>query len=133
MSSTWSKPQVDLALLLLRLFSGAFILTHGIPKLMKIINGNWKFGNPIGLGPEVSLASTAFAEVVCAVLIILGLKTRLATIPLIIAMAVAGFIHHASDPFSGKEKALLFLLIFVVLAFTGAGKHSLDQRLSSRR
>ena len=132
MSSTWSKPQVDLALLLLRVFGGAFIMTHGVPKVMKIINGNWGFANPIGLGPEVSLALTAFAEAVCAIFIILGLKTRLATIPLIIAMAVAGFIHHASDPFSGKEKPLLFLLIFIVLAFTGAGKHSLDQRLSKR-
>ena len=132
MSSTWSKPQVDLALLLLRVFGGAFIMTHGVPKVMKIINGNWGFANPIGLGPEVSLALTAFAEAVCATFIFLGLKTRLATIPLIIAMAVAGFIHHDSDPFSGKEKPLLFLLIFIVLAFTGAGKHSLDQRLSKR-
>jgi len=132
MSSTWSKPQVDLALLLLRLFGGGFIITHGAPKLMKIVNGNWKFADPIGIGPEASLALTAFAEVVCAVLVILGLKTRWATIPLIIAMAVAGLIHHASDPFSGKEKPLMFLAIFLVLAITGAGKHSLDQRLSKR-
>ena len=132
MYNSWSKPQIDLALLLLRLFGGGFIMTHGIPKLMKIINGNWGFANPIGIGPEASLALTAFAEVVCAFLVILGLKTRWATIPLIIAMAVAGFIHHAADPFSGKEKPLLFLLIFVVLAITGAGKHSLDQRLAKR-
>ena len=132
MYNSWSKPQIDLALLLLRLFGGGFIMTHGIPKLMKIINGNWGFANPIGIGSEASLALTAFAEAICGFLIILGLKTRWATIPLIIAMAVAGFIHHAADPFSGKEKPLLFLLIFVVLAITGAGKHSLDQRLAKR-
>jgi putative oxidoreductase len=120
---------VDLAVLILRIFSGAFIITHGIPKLQKIMAGDLGFVDPIGLGPEVSLVLTAFAESVCGLLVLLGLGTRWATIPLIITMAVAGFIHHAADPFSGKEKPLLFLLIFVVLLLTGGGKYSLDRKL----
>lgn len=124
-----SKAPMDLAVLILRIFSGAFMMTHGVPKVQKIMGGDLSFGDPIGLGPEISLILTAFAEAFCGLLIVLGLGTRLASIPLIITMGVAGFIHHASDPFGGKEKALLFLLIFVVLLITGGGKYSMEQRI----
>jgi len=42
-------------------------------------------------------------------------------------MFVAAFIHHAGDPFLQMEKALLFLLIFVVLFLTGPGKFALGR------
>ncbi|MCB0581200.1 MAG: DoxX family membrane protein, partial [Phaeodactylibacter sp.] len=43
----------------------------------------------MGLGPEISLALATFAEVGCALLVILGLFTRWATAPLAITMMVA--------------------------------------------
>jgi putative oxidoreductase len=128
-NSNTSQAPVDFAILILRVFSGGFIMTHGIPKVHKIFSGDLGFGDPIGLGPEVSLVLVAFAEAICGLLVILGLGTRWATIPLIIAMAVAGFIAHAADPFGTKEKPLLFLVIFIVLLFTGGGKYSLDNKV----
>ncbi|GJM28449.1 MAG: hypothetical protein DHS20C17_10840 [Cyclobacteriaceae bacterium] len=104
-------------------------MTHGVPKVQKIFSGDLGFGDPIGLGPEVSLVLVAFAEAVCGFFVILGLGTRWATIPLIIAMAVAVVIHHAADPFGTKEKPLLFLIIFITLLFTGGGKYSLDRKV----
>jgi putative oxidoreductase len=62
----------------------------------------------------------------CGVLVAAGLFTRLALIPLIVTMAVAVFIIHADDPFGDKEHALLFLVPYVALLFTGPGKWSLD-------
>lgn len=124
-----TKAPIDVAVLVLRIFSGAFIMTHGIPKVKKIFSGDLGFGDPIGLGPEVSLVLVAFAEAVCGFLVILGLGTRWATIPLIIAMGVAAFIAHAADPFGTKEKPLLFLVIFIVLLLTGGGKYSLDRKV----
>ena len=94
------------------------------------MSGDLGFGDPIGLGPEVSLVLVAFAEAICGLLVILGLGTRWACIPLIIAMFVAAFVAHAADPFGTKEKPLLFLIIFVVLLLTGSGKYSMDSRLS---
>ena len=104
-------------------------MTHGIPKVKMIIAGDLTFGDPIGLGPETSLVLVAFAEAVCGLLVILGLGTRWATIPLIIAMGVAALIHHTADPFGTKEKPLLFLIIFITLLLTGGGKYSLDRGL----
>ena len=92
-----SPLSLDFGLLLLRLVSGGIILTHGFPKLQKIISGTLQFGDPVGLGQEISLYLSTFAEVLCALFVVLGLLTRIALIPLIINMAVAFFIQHRVD------------------------------------
>jgi putative oxidoreductase len=120
------------SLLLLRLASGGFMLTHGVPKLQRILSGEWKFGDPLGLGPEVSLVLVVFAEFVCSILIMLGIGTRLATIPLIFTMAVAAFIAHGDDPFNRKELALFYMVVYAVLLFMGSGKYSLDKLISRK-
>lgn len=117
------------AVLILRIGAGALILTHGIPKLMMVFSGNFGFADPIGLGPELSLILSAFAEGICGLAILFGLWTRLAAIPLIINMTVVAFIAHAGDPFGDKEKGLLFLVMFIVLFLTGGGKFSVDEKL----
>jgi putative oxidoreductase len=109
------------------------MLTHGWPKLESLISGNIRFMDPFGIGMKTSLALTIFAEVVCSILIILGLATRLATIPLVINMSVAVFMAHANDPLAKKELPILFLLCYVTLLVTGAGKYSLDGLLGERK
>lgn len=119
--------QVDLGLLLLRIGAGGLMLTHGTPKLIKLFGGEEiAFADPFGLGMGVTLALAVFAEFICSILLIVGLGTRLAAIPLMITMAVAAFLVHAADPFQRKELAIIYLLVFTVLLITGAGKHSLD-------
>ena len=76
-----------------------------------------------------SLVIAVLTEVIFAILLIIGLGTRLALAGLIGTMAVASFVFHAADPFAGKEKALLFLVLFSFLFVTGAGKYSLDYLL----
>ena len=44
----------DFSLLAFRVFSGAAMLTHGYPKLQKILSGDLSFPDPIGLGPPLS-------------------------------------------------------------------------------
>ena len=119
----------DLGLLILRLVAGASMLTHGYPKLQKVLNGNFQFGDPLGLGPEVSLILAVFAELICSALVIIGLTTRLAVLPLIVTMGVAFFIVHGADPFKVKELALIYLSIFLALFFTGPGKFSADRAI----
>lgn len=126
-----SDTAFTLATLLLRLGFGILMLiNHGWPKLTHYAEMQQKFGDPIGLGKPVSLALVVFAEFFCAAFVILGLFTRLACIPLIIAMGVAFFKVHkmmySAGPGSG-EMALLFLIAFLVLFFTGPGKASVDK------
>lgn len=123
----WVSP--DLAVCLLRIGASALMITHGLPKFMQILAGDFSFGDPLGIGEAPSLILVAFAELICAVFVLIGLGTRLALIPLIITMAVAVFIAHAGDPFGRKEPALFFLISFVVLFLTGPGKYSLDRKM----
>lgn len=124
LDAVWNS---HIAIFILRVFTCLFMLTHGFPKIMKVLNGDMSFGDPIGLGAGVSLLLSAFAEGICSLFVLLGWKSRLATLPLIINMAVAAFFAHAGDPFARKETALMYLVIFVVLFITGPGKYSLDR------
>lgn len=119
----------SLGLLILRLGTGAFLIYgHGWGKLTHFSEEAQQFSNPIGLGSPTSLALAIFAEVFCAIAVMLGLCTRLAAIPIIVTMAVAGLLHHAADPFGRKEKALLYLVAYVAIALMGAGRYSLDAK-----
>ncbi len=119
---------VHLGLAILRIVPSAFMLTHGYPKLMKLINGNTEFADPFGIGQAPSLFLAVVGEFICPLLMIIGFKTRWAAIPTAITMFVAGFIAHAGDSFGTKEKALLFLVVFVVIMLLGPGKYSVDKR-----
>jgi putative oxidoreductase len=121
---------LNIILLLLRIAAAALMLTHGYPKLIKLFSGEEiQFADPIFLGPVISLVLAVFAEFFCSILIALGLGTRFAAVPLIITMTVAAFIIHGSDPIGDKEKALLFLLIYITLFVTGSVKYSVDYLL----
>ena len=104
--------------------------SHGWGKFQKVLSGDLSFADPIGVGEEVSLILTVFAEFFCGILVALGLFTRAALIPLIITMLVAVFIIHADDPFSKQEFGLLYLIPYITLFLTGPGKLSLDKQLS---
>ena len=124
---------LDYALLLIRIAVAAFMLTHGYPKLMKLLaGGEIQFADPFGLGMTISLVLVVFAEFVCSILIGIGLGTRLVTIPLIITMLVAAFIAHGGDPFGKKEMSLLYLVMYIFLLFTGSGKFSVDHLISRK-
>jgi putative oxidoreductase len=117
----------DLGLLAIRLLSGGMMLTHGIPKFDRLFGeGPVKFADPFGLGPEISLGMVLFAEVGCSLLVMLGFKTRWATLPLLFTMLMASFYAHAADPFSDKELSLLFFTLFLSVLISGGGRYSVD-------
>ncbi|MGC9352966.1 MAG: DoxX family protein [Mariniphaga sp.] len=134
LSRTLPLANVNAALLILRAGVALLMLTHGYPKLLRLIsNEPVTFTAILGMSATLSLVLAVFAEFLCSLLIFFGAATRLASIPLIVTMAVAAFHVHSGDPFSGKEKALLFLLIYLVLLFTGGGKFSIDHLLTKKR
>ena len=121
------KVSIDFGLLLIRVGFSIGMMTHGYGKFLKVIQGNFEFGDPIGIGPTFSLILAAIGEFIAPILIILGWKTRLATIFPTLTMLVAFAIAHDGDPFSRKEKAFVYLIAFLTLYFTGPGKYSLGK------
>ncbi|MBM1107249.1 DoxX family protein [Aurantibacter crassamenti] len=118
----------DIGLGILRIGSAVLMLTHGIPKFSKLISGDLEFGDPIGLGAPVSLFLAVIGEFVCPIFVLIGYKTRWATIPILITMLVALIFVHFADPFGKMEKALVYLLIFTVILIMGPGKYSIDRK-----
>ena len=100
---------------------------HGWPKLIGFADRMDKFADPFGIGPAASLTLIVFAEVFCAALVVLGLWTRVALIPLIIGMAVIVFMQKGGEPFGEKELAFVYLAMYAVLLFTGSGRFSIDR------
>lgn len=107
-------------------FGGLMLAAHGLPKLMKYGELSETFPSVLGMPSSLALPLAIFAEVFCSALVVLGLVTRLALLPLIFTMPVAIFIIHGGDPFGDKEMAILYLIPFIALFFTGPGKFSLD-------
>lgn len=122
----------DVSLLIFRVSIAFFMFFgHGWGKLMNVFTGNLQFADPIGLGPEVSLILSAFAEGICSLLIIFGFYTRLAALLLVINMSVAFLFVHISDPFGRMEMALLYLFAFLAIFLLGPGKYAVDSGRST--
>src|SRR4051812_49087990 len=71
----------DFALLILRLWYGASLFwLYGWQKLTGFSAMMDKFPDPLGMGSKVSLTLAVFGEVVCTLLLVLGLFTRVAAV-----------------------------------------------------
>ena len=129
------------AVLLIRIVVGAVFLSEGIQKFL--------FPEALGVGrftkigipaPEILAPFVGVCEIVCGGLLLAGLLTRLAAIPMIINMLVAisttkvpillekGFWAAAHE--SRTDFAMLLGSLFLLLV--GAGSLSLDARLNRR-
>lgn len=118
----------DLALAILRIGTSAMILTHGIPKFERLFADEIQFGDPLGIGVSTSLTLAVIGEVIAPLFIIFGFRTKLAAMFPIATMLIAFFFVHLNDPFGKQEKALLYLMAFLVIFLIGPGKYSVDKK-----
>ena len=121
----------NIALLLIRIvFAGSMLYGHGLSKFYRLIEGNLSFANPIGIGEAPTLVLAVFSEFLAPLFILIGYKTKIFSFFPAATMFVAAFIVHLSDPFARKEKAILFLIGFIVIMMMGPGKYSIDKKFS---
>lgn len=124
----------DVGLLSMRVALAAMMIAgHGWPKLATFAERATRFADPLGVGSKTSLILAIGAEIGCSVLLAMGLLTRAAVVPLAFTMAVAAFVIHGADPWQKKEMALLYLVPFLALLFTGPGRFSVDGLLAARK
>lgn len=126
--------KIHFVLLLLRVTAGIFMITHGITKVERLMaDGPAQFADPLGLGVTTSLILVVFSEVFCSVLLIIGLWTRFAVIPLMITMFVVSFIVHGADPFNKQELPMFYLIVYLCILIAGAGKYSVDNLIFRKK
>lgn len=121
---------------LCRVTTGVLFASTGwgkIHNLAKVTGFFTDLGIPM---PGLNAVVVSYSELVCGALLVVGLASRLATIPLIVSMAVAlltakaADIHGLPDLFGAVE--FTYLALLVVIAVAGPGALSLDRVLSRR-
>lgn len=126
-STRFSDTSASIALLVLRIGLGVMMIPHGYNKLVNFASKSATFADPFHIGSSTTLILVIFAEFFCASLLVLGLLTRFACIPLIATMSVALFHSHNGQIFGAGEKAGLYLAGFIALVLMGPGKISTDR------
>ncbi len=121
----------NIGYLLLRVFVGIALMTHGIPKIAAGPERWEGIGGVMGTigipGPAVFWGfMAAVAESVGALFLVVGAFTTVASFLIVVTMTVAAFVAHSGDPFSAREMALLFLFSGLCFMVKGAGRYSMD-------
>jgi putative oxidoreductase len=119
-----------------RLSVGLLFLSTGwgkVHSLDKVTAFFVKLGIP---APGLNAVVVGYSELICGALLVLGLFTRLATLPLLVSMVVAILtaklpdIHGLFDLVGADE--FTYLCVLVMLFIIGPGQLSLDELLFRR-
>ncbi len=133
-----TKIMNSLALLLLRLMFGLGLAWHGFQTLFLMENGIEGVAKLIEANewpvPTAMAYTAKLGELLCGLMVALGLFTRWAALVCAFVMGVAMAMSANWIDFSTWEKAALYGIAFVAILFTGAGTISLDQlRINAKR
>lgn len=129
-STRYNAGAFNTALLVLRLGFGILLAHHGYLKFSNFHQTEGYMMDFMGIGKSATTGLVIFAELFCSILVILGLFTRLACIPIIILFAVIIFKAGNADFFGKQELPTAYIIPFIALLFTGAGKISVDHMIS---
>jgi len=125
------KPYAPAVLSLMRVMSGLLVLQHGTGKYLNV---------PVGPMNNASIQTMSggagVIELICGVLLVIGLYTRPAAFLLSGMTAVAYFYAHAGRNFfpilNGGELAALYSFVFLYIASAGGGAFSVDRFIRNK-
>ena len=117
----------DLAALFLRLLLGGLMAYHGYQKIQHYDAFLPMFTDILGIGSKLSFNLLIFGEFFCGLLVLLGILTRLAVLPIMFAMAVAYFMAHEKDNFEVKELPFILMMLGLPVLLLGSGAYSVDR------
>ncbi|MEM7549899.1 MAG: DoxX family protein [Bacteroidota bacterium] len=128
-----SESTKNLSLLIFRVtISISLFNTHGLKKIIHFEDTLNNIPDPLGMGSELSTFFAIFANVFCPLLIVLGVLTRLAIIPILSITLIGFFVVHAADPWSVRDVPLMYSIVFSLFLILGPGKYSIDQSIINR-
>ncbi|MDE1178996.1 DoxX family protein [Paraburkholderia sp.] len=114
---------VDIGLLYLRVSASLLVLAvHGLPKAMHYASQAAAIEDPFHLGKTLSMVFAIFAEVVCPPLMILGIFTRFAALPILMVTVIALTVVHRDWSLADGQFAWMLLILFGTIAIAGPGR-----------
>jgi len=131
-STDISRRNIDTALLLFRVTIALSMMhTHGLKKVLDFEAAVAHIPDPFGIGGEASVLIAIFANIVCTLLVIIGLATRLSALCILAVTLVGLFVVHANDPWTVKDIPLMYSTCFAFIAYVGAGRYAIDHLISA--
>ncbi len=124
----------DLALLILRMLVGAFLMwgtwdnISSPERMAEFVGFLTQLNCP---APEIAAPLSCYAQFLCGVLFILGLLTRWAGLVMVFNFIVAVLLAHMADDFRGQFPALILIAVSLYFATRGAGRYSVDAKLGA--
>jgi putative oxidoreductase len=130
-TSQWDERAQDLGLLFLRVSASLFLLwVHGLPKLLNYSAQLQVIEDPFHLGANLTLMLAIFAEVLCPLLIIVGLLVRMACLPILSVLLVAMVVVHPQWSIEEGQFGWLLLILFTSIFIAGPGRLALNVRFA---
>ncbi|MBX2863100.1 MAG: DoxX family protein [Leptolyngbyaceae cyanobacterium MAG.088] len=134
-SNTTASTMFQIVWLLIRIIAGGLMIHNGLDKLADIHGFADNVVSFIGLPyPVFFTYCAAYVEIISAVLLMLGLLTRLNALALLATMVVAIFFHIKADGLQipPLETASLYAGFYAFFLVNGAGQWSLDQLITNQ-
>lgn len=133
-----NSPQIDTALLVLRVIFGVFFAIHGLNKVRSGIAGTVGWFAGIGMKwPGLQARMAAGTEIIAGLFLALGLFTPLAAAAILGVMVVATWTAHRSNGFfiynNGWEYTVSIGVLAIAVGMSGPGRFSLDAALGWER
>jgi putative oxidoreductase len=128
LSTNYSAGAFNASLLMIRLVAGFVMLQHGYDKLTHFNERIPTMINFMGIGQKWSLVLVIFSEFFCSLLLIIGLFSRFAAIPLFITMFVV-FWKVNNFAFFAEDAVALYMACYLLIIIVGPGKISVDSMI----
>jgi putative oxidoreductase len=123
----------DAGLLYLRVTGSVLVLlVHGLPKAMHYTSQAAAIEDPLHIGKTLTLCFAIFGEVFCPLLMIAGIGTRVAALPILLITLMALAVVHRDWTLEQGQFAWMLLIIFGTVAIAGAGRYRISALLGSR-
>lgn len=123
----------DCGMLLLRVaVSLEIAIVHGFKKIGVGVSQAENIPNPLHLPGAFNNAFAIAANIVFPFFVLIGLFTRLSTLPTLAVTLTGYFVVHWNDPLLEKDTPFIYSLIFLIILILGPGKYSVDNSLHKK-
>ena len=127
LSTGYSDNAFNFALLVQRVVTGLMLLImHGLPKISHFSEQSGTFFDPLHIGHRNSLILVILSEVFSAMLLILGLFTRIVALIIVLELAIIVFMFHQGQPLKTTEIGIIYLTSVFTILIVGPGRVSVD-------
>ena len=108
------------------------MVVHGFKKIGIHVAEAEKVPNPLHLPEVINNAFAISANLIFPVLVILGLFTRIAILPILAVTLTGYFVLHWNDALLIKDTPFMYSLSYLLIMVLGPGRYSVDYFIENK-